>query len=356
MKPKLTEQDFIRAAKRLRCEVNAVKAVAQVESAGAGFYSDGFPVILFERHIFRRETGGKYSTTHPSLSGSQGNYGPAGRNQRLKFSKAFALDPDAAMKACSWGKFQILGVNHKICGFSEVGDFVEAMKESEGRQLDAFVSFVAGNKLDKYLREKNWAAFAKGYNGPGYAKNKYDIKMRDAYAKFEREAPTTSAAQPTVDPVEPAKDKEGLSESPQPPIPTTQIAENIVNTAPQLPPAQNVVIEKRKEEKWLETKWKQIVGLFTAGGVLDGITDRAQALQAFGLSSDFWKRLLYVAAAGAAVWLITDWWKHRSKIAEEKKRDEILARENSQPGNFVQFADTEYLQEYRNKGYKVITR
>lgn len=138
--------------------------------------------------------------------------------------------------------------------------------------------------------------------------------------------------------------------------PTTQIAENIINTAPKPAPSQNVVIEKRKEEGWLASKWKQIVGLFTAGGVLDGITDRAQALQAFGLSSDFWKRLLYVAAAGAVVWLITDWWKHRSKIAEEKKRDEILARENSSPGNFVQFADTEYLQEYRNKGYKVITR
>lgn len=187
-KPKLTEEDFRRAANRLRCEVPAIKAVAKTESAGAGFYGDGFPVILYERHLFKRLTKGKYNTSHPHLSGSQGNYGPAGKNQRVKFSQAFALDPDAAMMSCSWGKFQILGLNHKICGFDTVGEFVEAMKESEGRHLDAFVAFVIGNKLDKALRDKNWAAFARGYNGPGYAKNRYDIKMADAYRKFVSEA------------------------------------------------------------------------------------------------------------------------------------------------------------------------
>lgn len=186
MKPKLTESDFLRAAQRLNCEVAAIKSVAKVESAGAGFYADGFPVILFERHLFRRFTSGKYNKTHPHLSGPPGGYGPAGKNQRVKFSQAFELNPDAAMKSCSWGKFQILGSNHKVCGYATVGEFVDAMKESEGKQLDAFVSFVIGNKLDKSLRDKNWASFARGYNGKGYAKNKYDIKMRDAYDKFLR--------------------------------------------------------------------------------------------------------------------------------------------------------------------------
>ena len=51
----LTENDFKEAAVMLRCEVAAVKAVAEVESLGSGFLSDGSPKILFEGHIFWRE-------------------------------------------------------------------------------------------------------------------------------------------------------------------------------------------------------------------------------------------------------------------------------------------------------------
>lgn len=182
-RPLLTQADFERAAKRLQCDVAAVKAVAEVESRGQGFYADGFPVILFERHIFRKYTQGRYNRTHPHLSGPAGNYGPAGQNQRNKFNEAFALNPDAAMKACSWGKFQIMGFNYEICGFVSVGAFVDAMKESEGRQLDAFVSFVIGNHLAQYLRSQDWAAFASRYNGEGYRKNRYDSKMAAAYRK-----------------------------------------------------------------------------------------------------------------------------------------------------------------------------
>lgn len=186
-KPKLTNTDFCRAAKRLRCDVAAIKAVAFVESRGEGFYSDGCPVILFERHKFKSFTQGRYNSTHPHLSGSQGGYGKAGQNQRNKFNQAFALNPTAAMKSCSWGKFQIMGFNYEDCGFASVGAFVDAMKESEGRQLDAFVEFVISNNLARHLRNLDWAAFARGYNGAGYKANRYDTKMASAYARFSKE-------------------------------------------------------------------------------------------------------------------------------------------------------------------------
>lgn len=184
---KLTNEDFCRAAKRLKCKVAAVKAVSEVESRGEGFYTNGFPVILFERHKFKKYTNGKYNKTHPHLSGPAGNYGSAGQNQRNKFNEAFALNPEAAMLSCSWGKFQIMGFNYEVCGYKSVGAFVDAMKESEGKQLDAFVSFVISNGLDKHLRNLNWSAFASGYNGSGYKKNKYDTKMASAFVKFEKE-------------------------------------------------------------------------------------------------------------------------------------------------------------------------
>ena len=48
------------------------------------------------------------------------------------------------------------------------------------------------------LRKKNWAAFAKAYNGPGYAKNQYDTKLAAAYASFATPAPAPSAPKPAA--------------------------------------------------------------------------------------------------------------------------------------------------------------
>lgn len=219
-KPTLTEQDFQRAAKKLRCEVPAIKAVAEVESRGKGFYASGFPVILFERHIFRKYTQGRYNSSHPHLSGPAGNYGAAGQNQINKFNEAFALNPTAAMKACSWGKFQIMGFNHEVCGYEDVGSFVDAMKESEGKQLDAFVEFVIGNGLGIYLRTKNWASFAKRYNGAGYRKNNYDTKMASAYKRH------SGVSTPTA--VQTATDTTSPSDEPQNSEPPTNIETTVV--------------------------------------------------------------------------------------------------------------------------------
>lgn len=186
-KTKLTNADFCRASKRLRCEVAAIKAVSQVESRGEPFYDDGFPVILFERHKFRAFTKGRFSKDHPDISGPAGGYGKAGQNQRNKFNKAFALDPDAAMKSCSWGQFQIMGFNHELCGYRTVGAFVDAMKAGVDSQLDAFVSYVLKRSLDDELRRKNFYLFAEAYNGPNQEENNYSGKMETAYKKFAKE-------------------------------------------------------------------------------------------------------------------------------------------------------------------------
>lgn len=180
----LTQVDFERAAARLKCEIACVKAVAEIESKGDGFYPNGFPTILFERHVFRKYTEGKYNRSHPHLSGPAGNYGAEGQHQINKFYEAYALNPKAAVMACSWGKFQVMGFNYAVCEYDSVADFFEAMKESEGKHLEAFIGYVIGNNLADELRNKKWAAFARGYNGEGYAKNKYDVKLAAAYKKY----------------------------------------------------------------------------------------------------------------------------------------------------------------------------
>jgi hypothetical protein len=50
----------------------------------------------------------------------------------------------------------------------------------------AFCGFIKSNKLDTHLRKHDWARFARGYNGPGYAENKYDEKLARAYAKHSK--------------------------------------------------------------------------------------------------------------------------------------------------------------------------
>lgn len=178
----LTEQDYINAAKELNCEVAAIKAVAEVESLNGGFQTDGKPKILFERHKFHAFTGGKYSAENPDISNSR----PGGytSNEYARLEKASKLNRTEALKSASWGKFQIMGFNFALAGFSTLQDFINAMYKSEGDQLKAFVKFIKANKLDDELREKRWSDFARIYNGSNFHVNKYDTKMETAYKKY----------------------------------------------------------------------------------------------------------------------------------------------------------------------------
>lgn len=181
---KLTGADFVRASKKLMCSVAAIKAVSEVESNGGGFLPTGEPVILFERHIFSRRTNKRFDGIAPDISNPlPGGYG-AVLLQHKRLQRAVALDRNAALMSASWGMFQIMGFNYPLCGFNSLQGFVNAMYESEGRQLDAFVNYIIASRLDDELRELRWADFARKYNGPAYAKNKYDIKMAAAYKRF----------------------------------------------------------------------------------------------------------------------------------------------------------------------------
>jgi hypothetical protein len=179
---KLTEADFQQAALDLECEVAAIKAVAQVESKGAGFQSNGEPTILFERHVFSRLTKGKFDAQAPDISNPKpGGYGKTSA-QHGRLAKAVALDRTAALMSASWGVFQIMGENYKQAGFSTVQEYITAMYRSEQEHLKALVAFIkADSRLLVAIRVKNFTRFAQVYNGPGYAKNEYDKKMHAAY-------------------------------------------------------------------------------------------------------------------------------------------------------------------------------
>ncbi len=180
----LTEPDFARAAAALSCDVAAVKAVCEVEAPKGGFLPDGRPTILFERHQFSKRTGGKFDAAHPDISNPKpgGYVGGAAEHGRL--DRAASLDRDAALKSASWGRFQLMGFNHSTCGHATLQSFINAMYESEGEQLDAFVSFILANPgLTKAIRAKDWSNLARLYNGANYAINFYDKRLAAAYRK-----------------------------------------------------------------------------------------------------------------------------------------------------------------------------
>lgn len=185
---RLTSTDYTDCATDLQCQVAAVRAVVAVESSGGGFLPDGRPKILFEAKYFHDLTKGKYDKTNPNISSPVWNRKlyKGGAREWDRLNEAAALNRSAALQSASWGLFQIMGANFKRCGFQTVEDFVAAMEQSEGAQLKAFIGFVKSGKLDGFLRKLNWAAFAKGYNGPGYAKNKYDQKLAAAYGKYSK--------------------------------------------------------------------------------------------------------------------------------------------------------------------------
>lgn len=183
----LMDTDYALAAKRLRTGLAEIKAVAQVESGGNGFDPHtGKVVIRFEPHRFSFLTKGRYDAQYPALSypkWKQG-YPTSVGHSWLLFNQAAALNPVAAVKATSWGKFQVLGENYEACGCETLTEFVSRMEASEAQHLDMFCSLILDWGLDDELRSHQWALFAKAYNGKGYAKNKYDTKMATAYTKF----------------------------------------------------------------------------------------------------------------------------------------------------------------------------
>ena len=190
-KPTLTDEDFERAARRLRCDVPAIKAVAQVESRGAGFLPSGEPKILFEAHIFDRLTAGRFRRSHPRLSSPKWDkslYAGSGAGEHKRLQQAVELDRDAALQSASWGRFQVLGLNWRLCGYKSLQDFINDMYRSEAGHLNSFVGFVLGRSLDDELRELRWDAFSAAYNGPGYAQNDYAGKMARAYARLNKGA------------------------------------------------------------------------------------------------------------------------------------------------------------------------
>ncbi|MDE6335712.1 MAG: N-acetylmuramidase family protein [Muribaculaceae bacterium] len=183
----LTEGDFRLVADELGVEIAVIKAVVLIEAGNQmkGFWAPGVPVINFDKTMYSR-----FRSKTPSAAGAKGEKVPEGLTgyalrEWTQLINARKVNAQGANMGTFWGMFQIGGFNYKLCGCETVDEFVRRMADSELSQLELFAAFIIKGGMVDDLRKKNWAAFARKYNGASYAKRGYHTKMAAAYDKFK---------------------------------------------------------------------------------------------------------------------------------------------------------------------------
>ncbi len=178
-------------------EEAALLAVVDIESAGAPFEpADGrMPQFLFERHIFYQQLHARapsklQTAINEGLANSSWQPATQYKDQgtsahRLALlARAVAVDADCAYRSASWGLGQTMGFQAEHLGYSSAQVMVDAMKGNLDAQVEAMVAEIKFSKIDDDLAAHRWASFARGYNGAGYRRNRYDEKLSAAYAKW----------------------------------------------------------------------------------------------------------------------------------------------------------------------------
>lgn len=199
----------LQGAANIQLSLPVVKAIIDLESSGRGHLPDGRAKILFEGHKFwywlEKEGMDPASLQKGNehilyKTWTRANY-RAGAGEYERLAAAKLINEKAAIYSTSWGLFQILGENLesfiKERNYKDVHQFEEKQHQSEYYHFLDFLAFiktkkVRGKAIIHYVSEENhgnydWASFAYGYNGSGYAVNQYDVKLKKAYEKHKKE-------------------------------------------------------------------------------------------------------------------------------------------------------------------------
>lgn len=176
--PAVTEDDIARLAWRLGCSPKQLNAVARVESSGSGFDKLGRPKILFERHKFYQQTGGKHPISpwnHPVGGGYK-------EDSWDKVTRAAGQDVNAAFASASWGKFQVLGMHWGALDYPSPLEMAYSTVTSEAAHYEMLARYIEHFELKKAIGQLSTNAqdnelFARLYNGPQFKKFAYDTKL-----------------------------------------------------------------------------------------------------------------------------------------------------------------------------------
>ena len=206
---RIQDVDIPRIAYTIGAGEDELHAFMDVEAAGSGFDSQGRPKMLFEPHKFYAHLSGdeRAAAVKQGLAYKSWGEKPYPKDSYPRLIKAMKINEAAALMSASWGLTQILGEYFADVGFDSVEDMVQAFMDSEAEHLEATVLLLKKWKVDDDLRAHRWAVVAKTWNGPGYAKNRYDTKLAQSFAKWQKIKDTkwapTGAPQMPVAPTKP---------------------------------------------------------------------------------------------------------------------------------------------------------
>ena len=183
-----------RAAREAGLEPAVLLAVVEVESGGRTHVlikSRSEPVIRFEGHYFDRRLSAadrirarREGLAAPAAGAVRNPPGQAARWRLLE--TAAAIDRRAAYESTSWGVGQVMGAHWAWLGYRDVDALVAEARSGLDGQLRLMLRYIEKAGLKDALRERNWVAFARGYNGPDYARNSYHLRLALAYRRHAR--------------------------------------------------------------------------------------------------------------------------------------------------------------------------
>lgn len=196
---RLNDDDYADVARRLDIDIAAIKAVVDVETGRQhiGFCAPHLPIVYFDAKVFKRNCTRRGIVLSGGASLIKSGHGVNQQQAHQRLRQAIEIDSIAAVESTFWGMFQIGGFNWKLCGCRNLTEFVRQMQLSEPAQLQLFANFLVNTGLVKYLREKNWHAFARSYNGPRYAARGYHTRLARAYKKHHSVKTAPSCSQET---------------------------------------------------------------------------------------------------------------------------------------------------------------
>lgn len=197
-----TRNEIEAVARELGIESAALMAVVEVESGGRFFAivnGREEPLIRFEGHYFDRrlppdkqEIARAARLASPTAGAVANPASQAARWQLLE--AAAAIDRKAAYESVSWGAGQVMGAHWLWLGFDNIDALVAEARSGAAGQIRLMARYIDRAGLVPALKAKDWAAFARGYNGPAYAKNRYDGKIAEAYHRHAGMADMVSAS------------------------------------------------------------------------------------------------------------------------------------------------------------------
>ena len=104
-----------------------------------------------------------------------------------------------------------MGAHWKWLGYGSVDALVTQARSGLAGQIELMARYIEKAGLIKVLQSRDWATFARNYNGPAYAKYGYDRKMAAAFerhnsAVMHQKPPRSVKVAPSAD-----RQKEGKS-------------------------------------------------------------------------------------------------------------------------------------------------